>query len=55
MNAPETAKANLRNLGSCQTAMAAGEVAGVTDDIASLTGDPATSLAELVRRGGTAY
>jgi NAD(P)H dehydrogenase (quinone) len=40
---------------STYTAMAAGEVAGVSDDIASLTGHPATSLAELVRLGGTAY
>jgi NAD(P)H dehydrogenase (quinone) len=40
---------------STYAAIAAGEVAGVTDDIATLTGHPPTSLAELVRRGGTAY
>jgi uncharacterized protein YbjT (DUF2867 family) len=40
---------------STYTAIAAGEVAGVTDDIASLSGHPATSLADLLRRGGSAY
>lgn len=40
---------------STYTAIAAGEVAGVTDDIASLSGHPATSLAALLRRGGSAY
>ncbi len=40
---------------STYTAIAAGELAEVTDDVARLSGHPATSLAELVRRGGTAY
>jgi len=35
-------------------AIAAGEVAAVTDDVPHLTGHAATTLAELVRRGGTA-
>jgi NAD(P)H dehydrogenase (quinone) len=38
---------------STYTAIAAGELAGVTDDIPELTGHPATSLAEVVRRGMT--
>lgn len=37
------------------TAIANGELAGVTDDIARLTGHPASSLAELLRRGQSAY
>jgi uncharacterized protein YbjT (DUF2867 family) len=40
---------------STYTAIAAGELAEVTDDVARLSGHPATSLAELVRRGGAAY
>jgi len=40
---------------STYTAIASGELAGVTDDIARLTGHPATSLAALLRRGGSAY
>jgi uncharacterized protein YbjT (DUF2867 family) len=40
---------------STYTAIAAGEVAEVSDDIPRLTGHPATSLAELLRRGGLAY
>jgi uncharacterized protein YbjT (DUF2867 family) len=40
---------------STYTAIAAGEVAEVTDDVVRLSGHPAASLAELVRRGGTAY
>ncbi len=40
---------------STYTAIAAGELAGVTDDIEKLAGHPATSLAELLRRGGSAY
>jgi uncharacterized protein YbjT (DUF2867 family) len=40
---------------STYTAIAAGEVAAVTDDVPRLTGHPATSLAELLRRGGSAY
>ncbi|MEP7023682.1 MAG: SDR family oxidoreductase [Actinomycetota bacterium] len=40
---------------STYTAIAQGEVAGVTDDIPRLTGHPATSLAELLRRGTSAY
>jgi NAD(P)H dehydrogenase (quinone) len=38
---------------STYTAIAAGELAGVTNDIPELTGHPATSLAEVVRRGAT--
>lgn len=38
---------------STYTAIAAGELAGVTDDIPKLTGHPATGLAELLRRGTT--
>jgi uncharacterized protein YbjT (DUF2867 family) len=40
---------------STYTAIAAGEVAEVSGDIEKLTGHPATSLAELLRRGGSAY
>ncbi len=40
---------------STYTSIAAGEVADVTADIARLTGHPATSLAELLARGGSAY
>ena len=40
---------------STYTAIAAGELAGVTDDVARLTGHPATSLADLLSRGGSAY
>ena len=40
---------------STYTAIAGGEVAGVTDDVPRLTGHPATSLAELLRSGGSAY
>ena len=40
---------------STYTAIAAGELAEVTGDIAELTGRPATSLAELLARDGTAY
>ena len=40
---------------STYTAIAAGELAGVTDDVVKLSGHPATSLAELVRRGAPAY
>jgi uncharacterized protein YbjT (DUF2867 family) len=40
---------------STYTAIANGEVATVTDDIPRLTGHPATSLATLLRRGGSAY
>ncbi|MET0416759.1 MAG: SDR family oxidoreductase [Actinoplanes sp.] len=40
---------------STYTAIANGEVAEVTDDIPTLTGHPATSLAGLLRRGGSAY
>ena len=40
---------------STYTAIAAGEVAAVTDDVPRLTGRPATSLDELLRRGGAAY
>lgn len=36
---------------STYTAIAAGEVAEVTDDVPRLTGHPATTLAELLRRG----
>lgn len=37
------------------TAIANGELATVTDDIPRLSGHPATSLADLLRRGGSAY
>lgn len=40
---------------STYTAIAAGELAEVTDDVARLSGHPATLLAELLRRGGSAY
>jgi uncharacterized protein YbjT (DUF2867 family) len=40
---------------STYTAIAAGELAGVTDDVPRLTGRPATSFAELLRRGAGAY
>ncbi|GAA2756640.1 SDR family oxidoreductase [Actinopolymorpha rutila] len=40
---------------STYTAIANGEVAGVTDDIPRLTGHPATAFSELLRRGGSAY
>ncbi len=40
---------------STYTAIAAGELAGVTGDVERLTGHPATSLAELLARGGSAY
>jgi uncharacterized protein YbjT (DUF2867 family) len=40
---------------STYTAIAAGELAEVTSDVARLSGHPATSLADLLRRGGTAY
>lgn len=40
---------------STYLAIANGEVAGVTDDIPRLTGHPATSLAELLRHGRSAY
>ena len=40
---------------STYTAIAAGELAEVTDDVARLSGHPATSLAELLLRGGSAY
>ncbi|MFJ3224882.1 SDR family oxidoreductase [Streptomyces sp. NPDC086783] len=40
---------------STYTAVAAGELDGVTDDIPRLTGRPATSLAELLRRDAAAY
>jgi len=40
---------------STYTAIANGEVAAVTDDVPRLTGHPATSLAELLRLGGSAY
>jgi NAD(P)H dehydrogenase (quinone) len=40
---------------STYTAIAKGEVAAVTDDVPRLTGHPATSLAELLRLGGSAY
>jgi uncharacterized protein YbjT (DUF2867 family) len=40
---------------STYTAIANGEVAGVTDDVPRLTGHPATSLTELLARGGSAY
>jgi uncharacterized protein YbjT (DUF2867 family) len=37
------------------TSIASGEVAQVTDDVPRLTGHPATSLAELVGSGRSAY
>lgn len=40
---------------STYTAIAVGELAGVTTDVEHLTGHPATSLAELLGRGGSAY
>jgi hypothetical protein len=40
---------------STYTAIAAGELAGVTGDVERLAGHPATSLGELLRRGGSAY
>jgi NAD(P)H dehydrogenase (quinone) len=40
---------------STYTAIAAGEAATVTDDIRRLTGHAATSLAQLLRRGASAY
>ena len=40
---------------STYSAISAGEVATVTDDIERLTGHPATSLVELLRRGRSAY
>jgi uncharacterized protein YbjT (DUF2867 family) len=40
---------------STYTAIAAGELADVTDDVVRLSGHRATSLADLVRRGGSAY
>lgn len=40
---------------STYTAIATGEVAGVTDDVERLTGHRATSLAELLRSGNSAY
>jgi uncharacterized protein YbjT (DUF2867 family) len=40
---------------STYTAIANGEVGGVTDDVPRLTGHPATSLAGLLRLGGSAY
>jgi len=40
---------------STYTAIAAGELADVTEDVVHLSGHPATSLAELLRRGGSAY
>ena len=40
---------------STYTAIANGEVAAVSDDIPTLTGHPATSLSELIRRDGAAY
>lgn len=40
---------------SSYTAVAAGELAGVTGDIEHLTGHSATSFAELLGRGGAAY
>jgi uncharacterized protein YbjT (DUF2867 family) len=40
---------------STYTAIAAGEVATVTDDVPRLTGRPATALADLLRRGDVAY
>ena len=40
---------------STYTAIAAGELAGVTGDIETLTGRPAMSLADLLRGAGSAY
>ena len=40
---------------STYTSIAHGEVADVTGDVTRLTGRPATSLLELLRRGGSAY
>ncbi|MFD2080015.1 Uncharacterized conserved protein YbjT, contains NAD(P)-binding and DUF2867 domains [Actinopolymorpha cephalotaxi] len=40
---------------STYTAIANGEVAGVTGDIPQLTGHPATEFSALLRRGGSAY
>jgi uncharacterized protein YbjT (DUF2867 family) len=40
---------------STYTAIAAGEVADVTDHIPQLTGHPATTLADILRQGGSAY
>ena len=40
---------------STYTAIAAGELAGVTGDIETLTGRPAISLADLLRGAGSAY
>jgi uncharacterized protein YbjT (DUF2867 family) len=40
---------------STYTAIAAGELAEVTDDVVRLSGHPATSLADLLHRGGSAY
>lgn len=40
---------------STYTAIAAGELATVTDDVARLTHRPATALADLLRRDGSAY
>ena len=40
---------------STYTAIAAGELAGVTDDVARLTGHPATSFADLLAGAGSAY
>ncbi len=40
---------------STYTAIANGELAGVTGDVPRLTGHPATPLAELLRRGDPAY
>ncbi|HEY3548556.1 MAG TPA: SDR family oxidoreductase, partial [Propionicimonas sp.] len=40
---------------STYTAIAAGELAGVTNDVEKLSGHPATSLADLLRRGASAY
>ena len=40
---------------STYTAIAAGELAEVTEDVVLLSGHPATSLADLLRRGGSAY
>ncbi len=40
---------------STYTAIANGEVAAVSPDIPTLTGHPATSLSELIRRDGAAY
>jgi uncharacterized protein YbjT (DUF2867 family) len=40
---------------STYTAIAAGELAGVTGDVEKLAGHPATSLADLLRGAGSAY